>query len=450
MKLPIIQGTGQRQATMSEDDILINCYAEQLSDGRYAAIKRKGVEGYSNPGTPGVCRGMWYWNGQLVSVFGSKLFHNAYEIGTNAIAGSGPCWAAAYGTSTKYLAISNGTNGYQLDTSWSLTSVSGGAYQAHVHGLVHIDGYLCTLSANGVLAHSAIRDFTSWSSTDTVNAEAYSDGGVALARTMNYILAIGTNTIEPFYDAANVNASAFTAVTGGLITIGCANARTLASIKEMPIFVSDGGAVYLIAEMKPERISARWPAIERIITGATLTDAFAMTFEYAGHSFYVLTLPTTNVTLAYDLTTQRWFQIQDPSGNYWPYVNAVQNGMSVYFQNADGKIYTLSGWQDNGANFTVKARTPWVDFGTGRIKLLPRVEVFSDLAAGDISLRYSKDDFANWSTARTASLSGSAVMRNFGAFKRIALELSHTHNEELRLIEVELDVVGSPGAAGAG
>lgn len=445
MKLPIIQAPGQRSTAITEDDLLINCYPEQLADGRIAAVKRPGVALHNSPASTSTPRGLFSFNGELVSIFGTTAYHNTTSIGT--VAGTGPVWAAEYGTATKYLAISDGTNKYTIDTSWNLTTVSDADAQTHVHGVVHLNGYLATLSSVGVLQNSAIRDFTAWASNDVKNAESYADGGVALVRHLNYILAIGQRTIEPFYDAANAENSPFDRVDGGLINVGCANARTIASLKEMPFFVSDGGAVFMLNRMEPERIST--PAIERIIQGATLTDAYAMCYEYGGHGFYVLTMPTTNVSLAYDVTTKRWLFLQDPSGNCWPYVNACQDGMNVYFQRGNGLVYKVSGWQDATENYTVKARTPWVDFGTGQRKILRALEVMTDIGAGDLSVRYTKDDFDNWSTARTASTAGRTIMRNFGQFNRMAFEFSHTANEGLRLIECELDVVGMPGFQGA-
>lgn len=440
MKLPFIQSPGQRSSLMTQDDIIINGYPEQLADGRIALVKRAGVTSHQTPTTTSTPRGLWYFNGELVSIYGSKLFHGTTEIGTNAIAGSGPCWAVEYGTTTKYLAITNGTTGYRLSTAWALTTVSDGDYQSHVSGIAHLDGYIFTLGSTGQIAHSDLRDFTAWNPNNVINAESYSDGGVAIARQLNYIAAFGSKTIEFFYDAANATGSILSRVTGALINIGCANARTMASIKEMPVFVSDGGAVFMLSNMQPESIST--PSVERIINGAILTDAYAQSFEIAGHAFYMLTMPTTNVSLAYDIATKRWWQVQDTSGNYWPYVNACQNGMDVYFQHGSGATFKLSGNQDNGSNFSLKARTAWVDMGTGRRKHLRSLEVFSDISAGDISVRYSKNDFSTWSTARTASLSGRARFLNFGEFRRIAFEFSHTHNEACRLIDVELEMSG--------
>lgn len=440
MKLPFIQSPGQRGSLMTEDDIIINGFPEQLADGRVALVKRKGVTSHQAPTTTSTPRGMWLFNGELVSIYGSKLFHGTTEIGTDAIAGSGPCWAVEYGTTTKYLAISNGTTGYRLSTAWALTTVTDGDFQTHVHGVAHLDGYLFTLASSGQIAHSDIRDFTAWTAGNVINAESFPDGGVAIARHINYIAAIGNDTIEFFYDAANATGSVLSRVSGAILNIGCANARTLADYKQMPIFVSAGGSVYMLSSMQPQRISN--PAIERILSAATLTDAYAMTFEYAGHAFYVLTMPTTNVTLAYDISTKRWLQLQDPDGNYWPYVNAVQSGGEVYFQRGNGTTYKISGWQDAGSNYSVKARTAWVDFGTGRRKKIRSMEVFSDLSTGSVSMRYSKDDFTNWSTARTASLAGRAQFWRLGEFRRIAFEFSHTANEDIRLIDVEIDIPG--------
>jgi hypothetical protein len=513
MKLPFLQQPGQRSSLLNQDDIQVNCFGEGLADGRRAVVKRPGVASHLSPAAASTPRGMWLFNGQLVSVFGTSLYHGTTLV-TSSLTGTGPVWAEEVGTASRYLMVSNGTNAWVLDTSWGLSRVNdivctgatfsspditfntsvahhltalskvtstgwtesaynaaseeiksvtstsvvidptgsdpGGAstvtgtispagWQSHVAGIAHLDGYLFTMSSGGQINHSDLRDPWNWHPANTINAEAVPDGGVAIARHFNYVAALGPKTLEFFYDAANTSGSVLNRVSGSIIYAGCASARTLATLKGILFYVSDGGKVYAVENMAPSRISS--PAIERILQAADFSDATAQAFEIPGHTLYVLTLPTSNITLACDLSTKQWFQMQDADGNYWPYHYAVQDGQEVYIQGEDGIIYTVSGNQDAGADFEVLIRTPFVDFGTSKRKRMARVTVVADYADGTLYLRYSDNDYRTWTQKRGVSLSRRPEYRGLGAFERRALEFSHKANEPLRLIEVDLELL---------
>lgn len=340
------------------------------------------------------------------------------------------------GTTDKYLVFADGTKGFALDTSWKLWPMLDAGLDFGAGGIAHMDSYVFALNENGQVCHSGIRNPLTWSILDVINAESYSDGGVAIFRHLNYIGVLGNKTTQFFYDAANSSGSVLSPVDGAIQMVGCANARTLCEMRGVQFFVSDAGAAYLIAEMRPKRVST--PQIERVLIGATLTDAYAFGFEYDGHSLFVLTMPTSNKTLAYDISADEWLQIQDGSGNYWPYVNSATDGTTVYLQGTNGTTYKISGRQDAGANYTMTARTPKTDFGQPGHKRHPFMEVFADKVNGNLDVRYTDDDFSTWSTARNLSLNGRCQSRNWGRFSQRAYEFSYTGSSDLRLYEVEM------------
>ena len=77
-------------------------------------------------------------------------------------------------------------------------------------------------------------------------------------------------------------------------------------------------AMWGAATPQPARISTF--AIENTIQGYAITnDAIGYTYAQSGHEFYVLTFPTEDVTLVYDLATQLWHKRawRDPSTNIY-------------------------------------------------------------------------------------------------------------------------------------
>ena len=85
------------------------------------------------------------------------------------------------------------------------------------------------------------------------------------------------------------------------------------TIGDHSVWVSDGGA--------PVRISSN--SIERELRGfGNISDAYGFAYAYNGHQFYVLTVPGSDKTYCYDVTTQEWFNrsTRDPQtgrDRYW-------------------------------------------------------------------------------------------------------------------------------------
>ncbi|WP_295099166.1 hypothetical protein [uncultured Fibrobacter sp.] len=85
------------------------------------------------------------------------------------------------------------------------------------------------------------------------------------------------------------------------------------TIGDHSVWVSDGGA--------PVRISSN--SIERELRGfVNISDAYGFAYAYNGHQFYVLTVPGSDKTYCYDVTTQEWFNrsTRDPQtgrDRYW-------------------------------------------------------------------------------------------------------------------------------------
>lgn len=83
-----------------------------------------------------------------------------------------------------------------------------------------LNGYIF-VCVGGDIYNSDLDLPDSWNPSDFISTEIYPDNIVALAKYKNYLVAFGTNTIEFFYDAANISGTPLARQEGILHNIGC-------------------------------------------------------------------------------------------------------------------------------------------------------------------------------------------------------------------------------------
>jgi hypothetical protein len=178
-----------------------------------------------------------------------------------------------------------------------------------VYGCAQLDGYFFVLTDAGKLHHGPINDPTgTWAATNYVSLA--NDGGtpVAVTRYRNFIIGFTTATLQPFYDAGNPTGSVLSPVQGGIISVGCVKGRTIAHSKESMFWLGReaqlGPGVYMMTGFDVKRIST--PAVDRIIGTDDFAALYATVCKAAGHDFYLLTLGTVGLTLAYDINLGYW------------------------------------------------------------------------------------------------------------------------------------------------
>ena len=184
-------------------------------------------------------------------------------------------------------------------------SSSGGT----VPGIAYINGYFCVMDVNAVIWNSAIDDPTSWSALDFVTAQSVNGAGKALAHSGSYLIALKEWSTEYFYDRQDgATGSPFSPVDNGFTEIGCASGASVSSIDGNLMWLSQsrqrGRGVYVMEGLEQRKVST--PDVERILNADDLATVHAFGVKLDGHSLYVLTLVSSNITLAYDLTSQTW------------------------------------------------------------------------------------------------------------------------------------------------
>lgn len=178
-----------------------------------------------------------------------------------------------------------------------------------VPGIVYINGYFVVMDVAGVLYNSGIDDPTVWNALEFTAASNESGGGVALAKSLNYVVAFKEWSTEFFYDAKNPTGSPLSPVENGFTLIGCASGTSIANVNGMILWLAQvrerGRSVYAMSGIQQSVIST--PDVERILNADPLTTVHAYGLKLDGHPLYVLTLVSSDVTLVYDMATKHWF-----------------------------------------------------------------------------------------------------------------------------------------------
>ena len=302
-------------------------------------------------------------------------------------------------------------------TASTVTKISDTDYPATtVPGLAYLDGYFFVMDANGTIYNSGLETPLVWSSLDFIACEAEPDSGAAIAKFQNYIVGFGQWTTEFFYDAANATGSPLARIQNAAIQVGCANGYSVTQFDNKLVWLGNsrekGRGVYVLSGgFTPERIST--PDVERILNADDLATVYAWGAGLAGHSLYVLSLVTSNITLVYDFSTQAWSTFTRrkaaaaKSVSSLTQANGVATAVCAAHGFVDGDEVTHAGATPAGYNVT--ANISYVDANT---YTFPVSASLSATATGTITATGSTE--AYFDLAYYVSAGGKDVVQGAG------------------------------------
>lgn len=445
IRSPLAHSPTNRDATTSKDSKLVNCYLEMIKKDTPAIVKRAGLLTNTTVAA-GQGLGVYSWLGNLYEVRGTSLYKNGVSLGTVNGTG-GQYYFAGTGNLTK-LVLKNTTNAYYVDTVGTLTAITDVNYPAvTVPGIVYMDGFIFVMTPTAEIHNSNLEDPATWNSLNFLTAETEPDGGVAIAKQLNYVVAFGQWTTEFFFDNANTTGSPLAVTPNAFIKVGCASAYSVVSSDNNIIWMSQslekGREIHTLTGFQPQKISTAY--IDKILNADSLSSVYAFSFKTNGHYFYVLTLKSSNITLVYDFSTQQWhFWTSGVSDTYFKCISyTYQNGKDILQHESDGTTLEVSTttYQDNGVQINTRIITDIMDGGSNKTKFMSRLEIIGDKISSTIQERHSDDDYQTFSSFRTIDLSTSRCQAyRYGKFRRRSFEFLHTDNTPLRLEWMELDI----------
>lgn len=287
-------------------------------------------------------------------------------------------------------------------------------------GLIFLDGYLFVGEQSGRIHNSALNDPFTWAATDFVTASRENDTLVHIAKQGDHIAALGSSTIEFFYNAGNPSASPLSPRQDLMYNVGCIGPNWVTDHNGVVHFIGSAPTgevgLYRLENMQLTKVFS--PQLDNILQSldpSTLyasntgtADAFQGIQDSAAlinipHSgpTYVITLQedNTGVTLAVHLETgivSRWEVGTSPTytdGAFFSNTfNMVDSTFSsgipsddniVMFSNSISGTYGPAGYGDlnetifvaGGTDPEVCFYTNYVDFGTTDRKRCNSMEV---------------------------------------------------------------------------
>jgi hypothetical protein len=444
-----------------KDEDLLNVFIEpikskQARDDRNFIVKRSGATQVVASVATSVVRGSFFWEDQ------SKMFYCVgkdvyiYNVNTGVSATLTNAFSTTtgnvgftlflYSTGTSKVVATDGTTLITIDSANTKVVCADADLPSHLPYPIFLDGYLFIIKTGTAdIYNSNLDDPLAWTAGDFISAEMEGDNLVRLVKINNYIGAMGTNSIEYFWDAGNASGSPlqrndtpikYNTYLAGFAQFG--NAIYFIGVNE-----SGQPDIYVLKDFKIEEMGT--PTISRYLNGATSTLAnwTGSIVSCKGHTFYIINADTDR-TYVLDVDIKLWARWAWQQGTNFPCTSALHvittNNAYTYFSlgTSSSAIYKFSDalYQDNGTTFTCRVVTEANDFGTMNRKTMPRLAIVGDRPSSDANLdiSWSDDDYQTFSTARSVNLNQDLPCTyNLGWFRQRCFKLEYTANENLRL-----------------
>jgi hypothetical protein len=451
LRLPLLSKLANRDNTLLSDARLVNGIAEPGdNDKDWQIRKRFGFALSATPSAGTAGQGQFGWKGNNYSIFGGVLYQGVTPIGTGLDQTNGIYRFLIVGNSPGYLVMGNGVKAYWYDGTTFAQITDANFPASFVKGFAYLDSFMYVMDGQGQIWESTNSDDPrTWTATDMIRAQIEPDAGMALSKQINYVIALKAWTTEVFYDAGNAAGSSLGSIAGSKQPFGCASGDLVQQMNDMLIWVSqDQSNTYQVVVMQQLQIQVvSTPPVERLLQGANFSGAYSMLLKHAGHIIFIATIPSSNLTLAYDIPYGLWYIWTDVNGNFWPFCAAsylpgerlIQSPTTGAYYSFD-MDYILP--NDNGVIVPVDIYTPNFDAGTDRKKTLSQIRFQADRQPGSLLYhRNSDDDYRTWTGMRRIDLSENLpILTNCGDFRRRAWNFRHQANTSLHLRAIDLQM----------
>lgn len=329
-------------------------------------------------------------------------------------------------------------------------------------GPAHMDGYMFVMTKNGKIWNSDLNSVANWTANSYITDQSYPDGGVGVARYKNLIVAFGKYSISFYQNTGNATGSPLTIIASatsriGAFTGGQGDFVSIRSVGENIFFIGtefDSGrrAIYKLNGYSPQKISNAF--IDKFLNDPSASYGISMglvgVLTMHGMTHLLLATNSGGAGFSYCIETDMWWKVGG-GGAISAIVAATGIASNSYFttlgvSNTDC-IFKIVGsaYTDNAVAYTQTVQTELLDMGTMSKKVITRVRVVGDIqsSASAVTVSYSDDDYATFTTLGTIDMSDAAAVANgltrAGTTRRRAWKLQHSANTPLRLEALELE-----------
>lgn len=447
------------------------------------AVGLLGVPGLSalNMAYSGQVRGAWVLPGntQALFVIGSAVVLatataqgqlSFKTVGTMATVG-GTVNMRDNGAGKVAVIVDGTTSLYVYNVGTGAFSVYAGPNYLGASNVVELDGWFF-FNQPGTQKFFASPNY--WNGTSNFDGTYFAlkdnsqDNLITLIQNQREIWFLGESTTEPWYNAGGNNFP-LSRVEGAMMQMGCAAPQSVARTGKGLIWLgrSERGENSVVMTQGYQYSVVSTPAISWALNQyPVVSDAIGYTYTEEGHAFYVLILPSADVTWVYDLTVGQWHQRAsfDPTTGQFhrQRVNCLVNfaGMRVGGDYANGRIYQQSRkfYADDQYPLVALRRSPHVwDKGDRNRVVHSRLQIEfypgAGLANGQGSdpqamLRWSNDGGRTWGNEHWASIGQIGATRSRVIWRRLGAARDRVY--EVRISDpVRRDIAGASLSANA-
>lgn len=488
-RIPMIANLGARNAEslptklLPRDDLIRNGYVVtnnvQETGARHAYVyKRPGILGYNHSvavtGASGG-RGVYFSPSLGFGVFvrsGTFYKFDGTIISTD-ITGTAKCgFCDVIDSGVAKIFVCNGTRGWLYDGTTFAEITDADFPKDHVTTPIFMNGYLFLVDrSKNRIYNSNIQKPSDWDPTNFISPEMYPDSLVGLSRQKNYIVAIGSNTTEFFYDAGNSVGSPLRRTDSAILRYGTLHSQTIVEGENAVIYlnISDAGGANVVGIENFAAQELSNTTINNLLTQNLyqgLTQASATLLRISGKLFYVLSMRNPQSTVGpystavhqyvYDIHEKLWY-IWDGIDVYTATSVQQSVGYSVIVQSqssgliADISTTNVIDREDKspaGVDTPIELSIVLPDFdgdSTFR-KFFHRASLVTSIDTGlpadsnnTVSLSWSDNDGNTWSTPRTIPYNNRLTWSNLGQTRHRMFKMTTKVKARFRVSVLEVE-----------
>ena len=361
-QIPLTSNTAE--GDISGNDILVNLYPRKSEGGKYPfnLINTPGLAFFVELPTHPIL-GLHNSKGRAFAVTPSKMYEffangTFKELGDVQLSGR-----VSMEDNGIQVVVVDGNKGFYFDANTDeVKEITDSAFYPS-DTVTYQDGYFIFNRSNtGQFFLSELLD-VAFDPLDFATAEGQPDNLVAVLSDHRELFLFGAETIEVWYNSG-ASDFPFERNQGAFVEKGCAAPYSIAKQNNTIYFIGSDLMVYQMSGYTPIRISTH--VVEQTLRETDLSDAFAYTYQEEGHLFYVLTIPSKELTWCFDISTGSWhirssYQFKRHQSN-----NAIffdDKTLVGDFQN--GRIYQMVGnyYTDDGEPIVREFILPTVNNG---------------------------------------------------------------------------------------
>lgn len=364
------------------------------------------------------------------------------------------------------MVIVDGAYGYILSLSTgTLTQITSPNFPG-ADTVTFQDGYfLFNNPKTGQFFFCALYDGFTYDALDFITAEGSPDNLVAVLSSQRQLWAVGTKTIEVWFNSGGN--PPFARIDGAFIEYGCGAPFTFSKYANSVMWLGGGeqgaGIVWQAVGYQPKRISNH--SVELAIQSyGDVSNATAWVHQVQGHIFYTLNFPSANTSWVYDLSTGQWHErtYLNANGVYErerAECYTYANGLHIVGDYQNGKIYALdyATFTDAGDEIRWMRRAPRLSANLHRVRF-DKFQLDAGYGVGldgapavgvdpQVELRISDDYGHTWRSAGLRSLGQigeygkRAIWRRLGMGRNRVFEISGSDPVSVTILGAEIDVV---------